>query len=120
MNKSLGLGTQFAIELKGCDASPLSNVASVENAMLEAAKVIGATVLSSHFHQFEPHGVSGVLVISESHFAVHTWPEHGYAALDLFTCGDKRLVPYDSFGVFEKHWGAVVWDSKELVRGKEL
>ena len=57
--------------------------------MVEAALECGATVVQKCFHQFNPHGVSGVVIISESHLAIHTWPELGYAAVDLFTCGEQ-------------------------------
>jgi len=85
-----------------------------------AAQAINATVLSGHFHQFEPHGVSGVLVISESHFAVHTWPELGYAAIDLFTCGEKRLSPEAALPIFEKHWGATAFNTSKITRGTDI
>jgi len=55
--------------------------------MLAAAVGCGATVLGESFHRFSPQGVSGVLIIAESHLTIHTWPEHGYAAADIFTCG---------------------------------
>jgi S-adenosylmethionine decarboxylase len=57
--------------------------------MLEAANACGATVVQTVFHSFNPHGVSGVVVIAESHLAIHTWPEYGHAAVDVFTCGDS-------------------------------
>ncbi|MFK8057263.1 MAG: adenosylmethionine decarboxylase [Saprospiraceae bacterium] len=120
MTPPQGLGTQFALEITGCTAEALATVAGVEKTMRLAAEAIGATVLSGHFHQFEPHGVSGVLVISESHFAIHTWPELGYAAIDLFTCGDKRLRPDAALPIFAKHWGATGSKSTELVRGEGI
>jgi S-adenosylmethionine decarboxylase len=57
--------------------------------MLEAAIKSGATIVTETFHHFSPHGVSGAVIIAESHLAIHTWPEFGYAAVDLFTCGDS-------------------------------
>jgi len=117
MINSPGLGTQFALELTGCSAAALSTVDGVEKAMRLAAEAISATVLSGHFHQFEPHGVSGVLVISESHFAVHTWPELGYAAIDLFTCGDKRLTLDAALPIFAKHLGATDSKITAMTRG---
>jgi S-adenosylmethionine decarboxylase proenzyme len=60
----------------------------VEEIMVAAAKIAKATIVGSHFHQFSPFGISGVVVIAESHVAIHTWPEHGYAAVDIFTCGE--------------------------------
>ncbi len=104
MNPPHYLGLQYTMELWGCRSTTIATIALVEQGMREAAAAIGATVLSGHFHQFEPHGVSGVLVISESHFSVHTWPEHGYAALDLFTCGDDRLQPHHGLHVLHKLW----------------
>ena len=57
--------------------------------MLGAARVAGAQIVTETFHRFSPHGISGVVIITESHLAIHTWPEHGYAAVDLFTCGER-------------------------------
>ena len=82
------LGRHMTVEFYECDARTLANTARMEEIFLTAAKRSGATVIASHFHDFEPQGVSGVVIISESHFAVHAWPEHDYAAVDLFTCGD--------------------------------
>jgi len=56
--------------------------------MTQAVQASGATLIQPFFHKFAPQGVSGVVIISESHFSIHTWPEYGYAAVDVFTCGD--------------------------------
>ncbi len=64
--------------------------------MRQAAEEAGATIVDSSFHRFLPHGISGVVVIAESHLAIHTWPEYGYAAIDLFTCGDE-VNPWKAF-----------------------
>ena len=82
------LGRQVLADLYACDAGVLGDAGAIEAHMLEAARRSGATVVAHNFHRFAPHGVSGVVVIAESHLAIHTWPEHGFAALDLFTCGD--------------------------------
>jgi S-adenosylmethionine decarboxylase proenzyme len=60
----------------------------VEEILVAGAKIAKATIVGTHFHQFSPHGISGIVVIAESHVAIHTWPEHGYAAVDIFTCGE--------------------------------
>lgn len=86
------LGAQILADLHECDPAVLADEDAVRDAMLEAARRCGATIVAHCFHRFSPHGVSGVVVIAESHLAVHTWPEHGYAAVDLFTCSD-RLRP---------------------------
>ena len=83
------LGRQMTVEFYDCDAGILTDAGKMEQIFVSAAKCSGATVISSHFHSFMPQGVSGVVVISESHFAVHAWPEHEYAAVDLFTCGEN-------------------------------
>lgn len=84
---ALALGRQMTVEYYDCSSAVLADAARLEQVFLNAARLSGATVVNSTFHRFEPQGVSGVIVISESHFAVHAWPEHDYAAVDLFTCG---------------------------------
>jgi S-adenosylmethionine decarboxylase proenzyme len=83
------LGRHVVIDLYGCDPDRLADVRGVERAMTRAARAAGAEVVKTVFHAFSPVGVSGVVVITESHLAVHTWPEHGYASVDLFTCGGR-------------------------------
>ena len=85
---AVALGRQMTVEFYECSARILADVRRMEEIFLEAARISGAHVVNSNFHSFAPQGVSGVLVISESHFAVHAWPEHDYAAVDLFTCGE--------------------------------
>jgi S-adenosylmethionine decarboxylase len=76
------------LELYDCDSEILNDHQHVEQIMRDAAAAAKATIVKSVFHRFNPHGVSGVVVIAESHLAIHTWPEYGYAAVDLFTCGE--------------------------------
>lgn len=83
------LGRQLTIEYYDCRTDILIDKDAVEKALLKAAEKSGATIISSSFHQFEPQGVSGVVVIAESHITAHAWPEHDYAAVDIFTCGDN-------------------------------
>ena len=82
------LGRHILVEFNGCCPEILNDVAVIEEAMVEGARKAGATVIQSTFHHFSPFGVSGVVVIQESHLAIHTWPEYQYAAVDLFTCGE--------------------------------
>jgi S-adenosylmethionine decarboxylase len=83
------LGTQILADLHGCDPPSLADVDGVRRHMLEAARRAGATIVAECFHQWSPQGVSGVVVIAESHLAIHTWPELGYAAVDFFTCSGE-------------------------------
>lgn len=81
------LGRHMLLELRECDKPVLDDLKYLENALVSAAKEAGATVIDQSFHQFAPQGVSGVVLIAESHISLHTWPEHAYAAVDIFTCG---------------------------------
>src|SRR3989304_9033792 len=77
------------MELKECDRELLNYPVRLEHLLVDAANRAGATVVQKAFHHFNPHGVSGVVIIAESHLFIHTWPEHGYAAVDIFTCGTR-------------------------------
>ena len=90
------LGKHLLIELYGCDNQKIDDLIFVKKTLIQSAKISGAHIVKTFFHKFSPQGVSGIIVISESHFSIHTWPEHGYCALDIFTCGknidsDKAL-----------------------------
>ena len=83
------LGRHLLIELQDCNTEVLNDLDFLKRCLHDAADQIGATVVNECFYEFSPHGISGVLVISESHLCIHTWPEHSYAAIDIFTCGDS-------------------------------
>jgi S-adenosylmethionine decarboxylase len=82
------LGKHLLAEYYQCDEAAINDVAKVEEALIKAAEIAGASVIGSSFHTFEPYGISGVVVISESHLSIHTWPEYEFAAVDIFTCGE--------------------------------
>ena len=90
------LGRHLIAELYDCDEEILNNVTEIEYQMTKAAIECGATIVTSTFHRFLPHGVSGSIIISESHLAIHTWPEYKYASLDIYTCGDS-VDPWVAF-----------------------
>jgi len=83
------LGHHLIVELYDCDTAAINSARTVETSLLKAVDISGATLVRSVIHEFNPHGISGVIVIEESHFSVHTWPEYGYCALDIFTCGSE-------------------------------
>ena len=85
------LGTHVLLELRDCDPQLLDDLAHIRQEMLRAASTVEAHVVGESFHQFTPQGVTGILSIAESHISIHTWPEHGYAAADIFTCGDQTM-----------------------------
>ncbi len=109
------LGRHILVEFLNCKADVLNDVVQIEKAMVEAAQIAGATVINSTFHHFSPYGVSGVVVIQESHLAIHTWPEYRYAAVDLFTCGDT-VDPWVSFEHLKKAFEAS-YSALEMNRG---
>jgi S-adenosylmethionine decarboxylase proenzyme len=76
------------LEYYDCDEQALNDLEGIEALLVKAAKQANASVVRSTFHRFAPQGVSGVIVIEESHLSIHTWPEHGYAAVDFYTCGE--------------------------------
>jgi S-adenosylmethionine decarboxylase proenzyme len=81
-------GQHILIDYFGCNSAVLNDALMLEKHLLEAAHLIGATIISVQFNAFNPIGVSGVIIIAESHLTIHTWPELGYAAVDFFTCGE--------------------------------
>ena len=81
------LGTHLLLELRESDSGLLDDLGYIEEAMLTAADEAGATIVGKSFHKFNPRGVTGIVAIAESHLCIHTWPEYGYAAADIFTCG---------------------------------
>ncbi len=83
------LGKHLLMELKDCNKEVLNDIGFLKGTLLTAANEAGATVLGESFHHFNPHGISGVVIIAESHLFIHTWPEYGYAAVDIFTCGNS-------------------------------
>ncbi len=82
------LGRHLLLELFDCDAQVLNSLETVKGALVEAAKRAQATIVDVVFHEFNPFGISGVVVIAESHLSIHTWPEYRYAAVDIFSCGE--------------------------------
>ncbi len=90
------LGRHLVVELSECDKTKLNNLEFLEESLDEAVRRSGATKVRSVFHRYNPQGVSGVVVIAESHISIHTWPEYGYAAVDFFTCG-TAVDPYKAF-----------------------
>jgi len=112
------LGRHLLAELFLCDVKVLDDLGAIEGYMKEAARVSGATIVESVFHRFQPHGISGVVVVAESHLAVHTWPEHGYAAVDFFTCG-ADIDYWQAHDYLKRAFAAEDSAVKEIERGGE-
>ena len=110
------LGRQILVELYNCDADILKNRDLIDAAMNEAVIRAKATVVTSTFHTFSPFGVSGVVVIAESHVAIHTWPEYGYAAVDIFTCGEN-IDPWAIHDYLKESFRSQNTSAMEIKRG---
>ncbi len=110
------LGRHILAEFYNCDKEILNNHDLIEKYMKQAAIEAKATIVQSVFHMFNPWGVSGAVVIQESHLTIHTWPEYGYAAVDLFTCGEE-VNPWLAFGHLEKKLKAEKTETNEVPRG---
>ncbi|WPZ09770.1 polyamine aminopropyltransferase [Roseivirga spongicola] len=111
------LGRHIIVEYYNCSPELLNDVVHIEKSMENAAEEAGATIINSTFHHFSPYGVSGVVVIQESHLAIHTWPEYGYASVDLFTCGDT-VNPWVSYQMLKDSFQAGHGSAVELKRGE--
>jgi|Deesub1362B_J571_1020462.scaffolds.fasta_scaffold00031_22 S-adenosylmethionine decarboxylase len=85
------IGMHVILDLYECDPQILDDIEKVEEILTKAAELANATIIDKRFHKFSPQGVSGVVVVSESHISIHTWPEHGYASVDVYTCGDHTM-----------------------------
>ena len=110
------LGKHLIIELFDCDSRIISDLKAVEKHMIEAVRLSGATMIRPFFHVFPPGGVSGIVVVAESHFSIHTWPEHGYSALDIFTCSD-RIKSEEAVNYLKKNFKSGNSSTMEIERG---
>jgi S-adenosylmethionine decarboxylase len=110
------LGRHLLLELYDCSSEALNSLESVKQAMVEAAKRAEATIIDVVFHEFNPFGISGVVVIAESHLSIHTWPEHRYAAVDIFSCGET-LKPAEAANYLVEQFGASRASCVEVKRG---
>lgn len=110
------LGRHVLAEFTNCDCTLLNSIEEIEKHLTESARQSGATIVKSVFHRYNPHGVSGVIVIAESHISIHTWPEYGYAAVDFFTCGES-VDPMRACDYLQKALQAEKAHLTEIARG---
>ncbi len=110
------LGTHFLLDVAGSPFEILDDIAVIEKALVETAQRMGAKVLGAHLHRLTPQGISGIVVISESHLTIHTWPERGEAAIDIFSCGDAGKAR-DAIQLLVSRVGAKEHRLVEMKRG---
>src|SRR6185436_14795194 len=109
------IGRHIILEMWGCQN--LDSVQTAEQALREMVDALDVTLLDLHVYPFSPVGVTGMAIVSESHLAIHTWPEHGYAAVDIFTCGAPR-DPQDAVDVLRRHYAPERVGAMEINRGQ--
>lgn len=110
------MGRHVIAELWGCNVEKLNDMNYIERVFVDAALEAGAEIREVAFHKFAPHGVSGVVIISESHLTIHSFPEHGYASIDVYTCGD-RIDPTVASNYILKALDASTSEVIEVPRG---
>ncbi|MCT8137411.1 S-adenosylmethionine decarboxylase proenzyme [Anaerobacillus sp. CMMVII] len=110
------MGRHVIAELWGCNVDKLNNINFIEQLFVDAALEAGAEVREVVFHKFAPLGVSGVVIISESHLTIHSFPEQGYASIDVYTCGN-RIDPNVASNYISKGLGAKTVEHIQVYRG---
>lgn len=110
-------GMHLILELSGCEREIINDLDQVRKILTEAAIAANAEILETVFHKFSPQGVSGVVVISESHLSIHTWPEKNYAAIDIYTCG-KHTMPWEAYEFIKRKFKAKFIYLTSLQRGE--
>ncbi len=109
-------GTHLLADLHGISAGLLRDAAAIDTMLRGAALAAGARILHGHFHSFGPEqGVTGVLLLAESHISIHTWPEAGFAAVDIFMCGAAR--PSSALAWIERALGPRTCHLQNVARG---
>jgi S-adenosylmethionine decarboxylase len=110
------LGRHILAEFTGCDQHVLNDLETIRAILTEAARRADATIVDTVFHKYNPHGLSGVVVIAESHISIHTWPEYGYAAADFFTCGEQ-VDPWKACRYLQEKLSCASMETREISRG---
>ncbi len=110
------LGRHLLVEYYNCDTKILMDIGCIEDILVCAAKKAKAHIVDVVFHTFNPHGISGVVVVQESHLAIHTWPELGFASVDIYTCGNS-VNPWRAYKYLLKALKAKHSTALEMKRG---
>ncbi len=110
------IGEHYIVEASGCNPEIIGDIERVQHILVKAAEKANVRVWAVSFHRFPPNGVSGVIVISESHLSIHTWPEYGYAALDIYTCGEHSK-PEEAVNYILEEFKASSVHISEITRG---
>ena len=112
---SENIGRHCILELYQCDKARLNDEAFIRTTITSSVKIAGATLINLVTHSFKPQGVTGLALLAESHISIHTWPEIGYAAIDVFTCGDHTM-PEKACKLFFKDFLAKYFSFRNIAR----
>ncbi|HEX6511238.1 MAG TPA: adenosylmethionine decarboxylase [Chloroflexota bacterium] len=110
-----GVGKELIVEVWDPSGVDLTDKDTIRAVLIRAVKSSGSTLIRSYFHRLEPGGITGILLLKESHISIHTWPEYGYAALDFFTCG--QADSYKALAEVERAFAPATLQVTELTRG---
>ena len=112
-----GLGVHLIMEFYDCNPNLLEKAEVVEKALLKAAREAGLTIIGVKSHQFNPRGATSMVIVGESHLSIHSWPEYGFAALDIFVCGKNPAAKKAAKILIEEFKPGRV-EILKMVRGK--
>ena len=113
------LGIHIISQFYQCQEEILNNSQKIEEILLESCEKANATVIQHTFYQFSPQGVSGIVLLAQSHVSIHTWPEYKYAMVDILTCGDKA-DPWIIFEEIKERLKSTQFNKTQLTRGVPL
>lgn len=113
----MGVGRHAIADIYDCCKDKIDDIDYIKKIIFDSAECANLHIVDSKFHKFEPIGISGVLILSESHLTVHTWPEYNYLAVDVFTCGN-RIDPKKACEIIAKKFQSKKYEIKEIERGK--
>jgi S-adenosylmethionine decarboxylase len=118
-NLKMTVGIHIIADLYGVDEELISTSEKVLSVIEESVRISGLTKISSDYFQFQPRGVSGIVLLAESHLSFHTWPEHNLVTLDIYTCGDPHHADL-AFNYIVTKLSPTSIDYKKLTRGNQI
>ncbi|MCK4665693.1 adenosylmethionine decarboxylase [Candidatus Dependentiae bacterium] len=113
----MALGIEILCDFYNCNKEKMSDKNEIEKIIIKAVEESGATIIETKLFLFSPYGLTGLIIITESHFSIHTWPEHGYIAIDYFTCNEK-LDLSKTIEILKNYFEPENIDIKKISRGE--
>ena len=113
----MALGIEILCDFYNCSKNKMSDKNEIEKIIIQAVEESGATIVETKLFHFSPYGLTGLIIITESHFSIHTWPEHGYIAIDYFTC-NKKLEINKTIEILKNYFEPENMEINEISRGE--